>query len=485
MPSLQFNFILFLLTVEYVQQIASQCPAPFINDSITDFCYYYTSNNLSWSDGYNQCLNNNTDALLIQIFTMQDFSNLKNANISGKDPFWIGANNFASFRDSHWHWLDGSVVSDSVITWCPNSTYDVAIGTYCAAYDSTLKCVNNYLCSTLLPAPCVITKNNIAQQTKSILESRLLSTNTCANLYEGDYANWWTYSILLLNWFILFCFILYLSNHFNINKRAVMLTIFIVILSFMMIIAFSILWGVQYQNIIEIPLVIVTLGSAASAILLINILILVSNRTRVQKWMPPMILVILTIIIECLLMLGLILCTAYCSAYITLPSTTLDKDIIASLLSALVAAITVLSVHAILALIDQDHVYAAASNKTSPNNPNTVTGRQTLVPRPITANRSDRVDRTTSPVDERILNEFYTDHPKDVHQYNLEGRQYVVYEGIKSINIDAYRKELAQAMLSQETQGLHEAIFHAKNSSHATALAEEIQQAESLLNRLK
>ncbi len=57
--------------------------------------------------------------------------------------------------DSQWHWLDGSIVKDSVITWCPNSTYETAIGTYCAAYDSDLNCVTNYLCSTLLPAPCV------------------------------------------------------------------------------------------------------------------------------------------------------------------------------------------------------------------------------------------------------------------------------------------------------------------------------------------
>jgi hypothetical protein len=42
-----------------------------------------------------------------------------------------------------------------VITWCESSTYETAIGAYCAAYDSTLKCVNNYLCNTQLPAPCV------------------------------------------------------------------------------------------------------------------------------------------------------------------------------------------------------------------------------------------------------------------------------------------------------------------------------------------
>ena len=57
--------------------------------------------------------------------------------------------------DYKWHWLDGTMVDNSAITWCSNSTYETAIGTHCAAYDTNLQCVNNYLCSTLLPAPCV------------------------------------------------------------------------------------------------------------------------------------------------------------------------------------------------------------------------------------------------------------------------------------------------------------------------------------------
>jgi hypothetical protein len=40
-------------------------------------------------------------------------------------------------------------------------------------------------------------------------------------------------------------------------------------------------------------------------------------------------------------------------------------------------------------------------------------------------------------------------------------------------------------MLLQESQGLREAIARVKNSPHASALADEIRQAESLLNRLK
>jgi hypothetical protein len=45
--------------------------------------------------------------------------------------------------------------------------------------------------------------------------------------------------------------------------------------------------------------------------------------------------------------------------------------------------------------------------------------------------------------------------------------------------------DLTQAMLLQESQGLREALARVKNSPHAPALADEIRQAESLLNRLK
>ncbi|CAF2375771.1 unnamed protein product [Rotaria sp. Silwood2] len=403
-------------------------------------------------------------------------------------------------HDTHWHWLDGSTVDDSVIKWCPNSTYEVAIGAHCAAYDGTLQCVTNYLCSTLLPAPCVIATYGMKKETKNTLSGRLSGTDVCANSYGGVYANWWTYSILLLNWLILFCFILYLSNHFNINKFTVILTISIIILSFMLIIAFAILWGVQYQDIIQIPLIIVILGSIASALFLIDILILVSNRTRVQKWMSCMIMAIVSIVIEFFLMLGLILCIAYCSAYISLAPTNLDKDIIASLLAGLIAAVSIVfvndnSIELLVGNDGQDRVHATPTTKPNLNTSLPLATKQTLIPRQtqningqnssVATKRYDKIERATSPVDQRILNEFYADHPKDVHQYQLEGRQYVVYEGVKLSDIDTYRKELTQAMLLQEPQGLNEAINRTKSSIHATALAEEISQAENLANRLK
>lgn len=91
-----------------------------------------------------------------------------------------------------------------------------------------------------------------------------------------------------------------------------------------------------------IPLLLVILGCIASVFFLLAILVLVSSHERgkykniylkintslfyiVPKWIICMILTIITLIIECALMIGLILCIAYCSAYISLTGTTLDK----------------------------------------------------------------------------------------------------------------------------------------------------------------
>lgn len=60
-------------------------------------------------------------------------------------------------------------------------------------------------------------------------------------------------------------------------------------------------------------------------------------------------------------------------------------------------------------------------------------------PRP-SPRKNEHIDRSTSPVDARILEEFYADHPKDMHQYNLEGRQYVVYEGKTFSDAEPIRK---------------------------------------------
>lgn len=122
----------------------------------------------------------------------------------------------------------------------------------------------------------------------------------------------------------------------------------------------------------------------------------------------------------------------------------------------------------------------------------------------VTVQKPEQIARSTSPVDERILQEFYADQPKNMHSYNLEGRQYVVYEGKSLTDVETHRKgkrtipsredtmtplhfltlELVEAMLIQEPQGLREAIDNAKNSFHSTVLNDEIQQAQTLISKL-
>ena len=64
--------------------------------------------------------------------------------------------------------------------------------------------------------------------------------------------------------------------------------------------------------------------------------------------------------------------------------------------------------------------------------------RSSSIARP---SKVEAIERATSPIDERILEEFYNDQPKDMHAYNLEGRRYIVYEGKQHAeDIESYRK---------------------------------------------
>jgi len=78
--------------------VTTQCSNPFSTGNDTNLCYYYNSNSLSWIDAYNQCLTKTVDGILIQIFSIEQFNSLKNANIDQTSPFWLGANNFASCK---------------------------------------------------------------------------------------------------------------------------------------------------------------------------------------------------------------------------------------------------------------------------------------------------------------------------------------------------------------------------------------------------
>jgi hypothetical protein len=82
------------------------------------------------------------------------------------------------------------------------------------------------------------------------------------------------------------------------NKRMIIITVIIFIISFLTILAFAVLWGLQCmktkfrfsnqknffvyldQNLTLIPLILAILGCFASIFFLINILIMVSDRHR-------------------------------------------------------------------------------------------------------------------------------------------------------------------------------------------------------------
>ncbi len=165
----------------------------------------------------------------------------------------------------------------------------------------------------------------------------------------------------------------------------------------------------------------------------------------------------------------------------------------------------------VLGYAGQDRVHAIRASNPNASIPLVV--GQAIVPRRSLNNNGvnqrvaggnyNKTERATSPVDQRILDEFYSDQPKDMHQYQLNGRQYVVYEGNSFGDVNPYRKgkrhahkmknhsfdvlsiDLTEAMLVQDPQGLRDSIARVKNSAHAVALDDEIRQAENLLNRLK
>ncbi|CAF1634747.1 unnamed protein product, partial [Didymodactylos carnosus] len=120
---------------------------------------------------------------------------------------------------------------------------------------------------------------------------------------------------------------------------------------------------------------------------------------------------------------------------------------IMAILAAIITGISILFLACILFCIAesfaQDRVHAINSHNTAKVSKTVVVTDLPRAPHQInthvsTAKRTVE-ERATSPVDERILKEFYNDKPKDTHMYALDGRQYVVYE--KNItDIDVYRR---------------------------------------------
>lgn len=82
---------------------------------------------------------------------------------------------------------------------------------------------------------------------KSILLPRQTSSGTCGTVYAGSYGSWWTYAMLLLNWFALFCFVNYLTYRLLMNKRTAYVMIALGVLSLISIIAFAVLWALQCE----------------------------------------------------------------------------------------------------------------------------------------------------------------------------------------------------------------------------------------------
>ncbi len=78
--------------------VVIQCSNSFDTGNDTNLCYYYKKKSFTWLDAYNQCLTRTTDGILIQIFSIEQFNSLKNANIDETSLIWLGANNFASCK---------------------------------------------------------------------------------------------------------------------------------------------------------------------------------------------------------------------------------------------------------------------------------------------------------------------------------------------------------------------------------------------------
>ena len=104
----------------------------------------------------------------------------------------------------------------------------------------------------------------------------------------------------------------------------------------------------------------------------------------------------------------------------------------------------------ILASPDDGRVQSAAPHQRSGTNTRPLTTTQIALSQSArrhngvntisSAKRFDQIERGTSPVDARILDEFYMDRPKDMHTYELDGRQYYVYEGKTLTELDNHRK---------------------------------------------
>ncbi|CAF1518987.1 unnamed protein product, partial [Didymodactylos carnosus] len=178
--------------------------------------------------------------------------NLKAASLNPTGKIWLGANNFASFLDSQWRWLDGSVFDSTIINWCAGST-STSPGAQCMAYNSATQCVTNDNCSSLYTYPCAVAAKSTDNTDWVSYNLQTWQNYFLANGFSvgcGTVSSYWfTYTLLLLNWLILLSLILYVCYRFLIDKRRLIISCVLITISAILIIAFAILWGLQCQYI--------------------------------------------------------------------------------------------------------------------------------------------------------------------------------------------------------------------------------------------
>lgn len=190
----------------------------------------------TWTAAFDFCRHSLPNGKLIEIGTSNEWNALTNRPINQQSLLWMGGNDFGT--RAPWRWLDGSTVDPTITPWCSNS---LPTESHCLAYDPTWKCLRAESCQRSLPALCM--PDNSVQ--RSLRVARQTSSSTCGTVYSGSYGSWWTYAMLLLNWFAAFCFVNYLIYRLLMNKRAAFVIVFIGVLSLISIIAFAVLWALQ------------------------------------------------------------------------------------------------------------------------------------------------------------------------------------------------------------------------------------------------
>lgn len=74
--------------------VQGTCSNSFSTGNSSDLCFYSDNEMRSWLDAYHHCSSRTLDGTLIEIFTLEQFEQLKTINIETSIGFWLGANNF-------------------------------------------------------------------------------------------------------------------------------------------------------------------------------------------------------------------------------------------------------------------------------------------------------------------------------------------------------------------------------------------------------